>query len=163
MVVQHGEQEKDGALEFGEGGDPSDWLRVHGMKGKPEGGPESESGSAEGSDEEIDKRYDDGVEKNVDEVPAERTIAKDGVFRGIAEKLQRTIVVAANTAAFVGIAGEVPDFSGKDTAEIFAFNNDGILEDLEFVVGDEVVAEGGGAEGEGEEDKEGEMEESGAA
>jgi hypothetical protein len=163
VVVQHGEEEKDGALEFGEGGDPSDWLRVHGMKGKPEGGPESESGSAEGGDQKIDKRYDDGVQEDVDEVPAERTIAKEGVFRGITEKLQRTIVVAANTAAFVGIASEVPDFSGKDPAEIFAFNNDGILEDLELVVGNEVVAEGGGVEGEGEEDEEGEMEEAGAA
>ena len=163
MVEEHGEEEEDGALKFRKGGDPCDGFGVHGMKSKPEGGPESESGSAEGGDQKIDKRYDEGVQEDVDEVPAKRTIAKDGVFRGIAEKLQRTIVVAANTAAFVGIAGEVPDFSGKDTAEIFAFNNDGILEDLEFVVGDEVVAEGGGVEGEGEEDEEGEMEEAGAA
>jgi len=32
--------------------------------------------------------------------------------------------------------------------EVFGFENQRILEDLEFVVGDELVAEGGGVEGE---------------
>ena len=150
-------------MEFGKSGDPCDGFRVHGMKGKPERGPESESGSAEGRDEEIDERHDDGVQKNVDEVPAERVVAKDGVFRRVAEELQGAIVVAANAVVLVGVTGEVPDFSCEDTTQAFAFNNDGVLEDLEVVVGDEVVAEGGCVEGQGEEDEEGEMEEAGTA
>ena len=159
MVEEHGEEEEDGALKFRKGGDPCDGFGVHGMKSKPEGGPESESGSAEGGDQKIDKRYDEGVQEDVDEVPAERVVAKEGVFRGIAEELQGAIVVAANIVVFVGLTGEVPDFTGEDTAQVFALDNDGVFEDLEVVVGDEVVAEGGSVEGKGEEDEEGEMEE----
>jgi len=150
-------------LEFGKSGDPGHGFRVHGMKGKPESGPESERGSTKGRDQEIDKGDDNGVQKNIDEVPAKRVVAKDGVFRRVAEELQGAIVIAANAVVLVGVTGEVPNFSCKDTAQVFAFNNDGVLEDLEVVVGDEVVAEGGGVECEGEEDEEGEMEEAGAA
>jgi len=116
VVEEHGEEEEDGALEFGKGGDPGDRFRVHGMKGKPERGPESERGSAEGGDQDIDKRDDDGVQKGVDEVPAERVVAKGGVFRDVAEELQGAVIVAANMVVFVGLTGEVPDFSSKDSA-----------------------------------------------
>jgi hypothetical protein len=84
MVEKHGEEQKDRALKFGKGGDPCDGLRVHGMEGKPESGPESQSGSAERRDQEIDKSDDNGIEKDVNEVPAERVVAEDGVFRGVA-------------------------------------------------------------------------------
>jgi len=73
-------------------------------------------------------------------------------------------VFTALAIGFVfGLTSEVPNFTGENLAEIFAFADDGILEDLELVVGDEVVAECGGVEGDGEEDEDGEMEEAGAA
>ena len=162
MVEEHSEEQKDRALEFRKRGDPGDRLRVHGVEGKPESSPESESGSAEGRNQEIDKHHDHGVQQDVDEVPAERVAAKKRVFRSVAEQLQGAIIVTAHTVVFVGLPSEVPNFAREDLAEVLALEDNGILKDLEFVVGDEVVAKGGGVEGEGEEEEKGEMEEAGA-
>ena len=163
MVTEHGEEQENGALQFGEGGDPGDGFRVHGMEGEPEGGPESESGSAEGRDQQINQGDHGGVQEDVNEMPANGMLAKELVLRGIDEKLQRPIVVGADVGFRLGLTSKVPDLSREDLAKVLAFENDGILEDLQLVVGDELVAEGGGVEGEGEEDEDGEMEPVGAA
>ena len=95
-------------------------------------------------------------------MPTEWTVSKDLIFRSIAKELQGAIVVAAHAVGLTRLTSEVPYLSSEDPIEVFAFEHKGILKDLEFVVGDEVVAEGGGVEGEGEEDEDGEMEEAGA-
>jgi len=94
-------------------------------------------------------------------MPADGMLAKELILGGVEEKLQRAIVVCADVSFSLTLTGEVPNFTGKNLAEVFALQNDRILEDLELVVGDEVVAEGGGVEGEGEEDEDGEVEEAG--
>lgn len=144
VVKDHGEEKEDGALKFGEGGDPGDGFGVDGMKSEPEGGPEGEEGGVEGSDKQIHEGHDNGVQEEVNEVPADGMLAKELEFGGVGEELEGTIVVGADVGFVTGLASEVPNFSGENLAEIFAFEDDGILEDLEFVVGDEVVAEGGG-------------------
>jgi len=163
VVKEHGEEQEDGALKFGEGGDPGDGFGVDGMESEPEGGPEGEEGGVEGSDEQINEGNDGGVQEDINKVPANGMLAEELVFGGVGEELKGTIVVGADVGFVFGLTSEVPNFTGENLAEIFAFADDGILEDLELVVGDEVVAECGGVEGDGEEDEDGEMEEAGAA
>src|SRR3984893_14007135 len=91
-------------------------------------------------------------------MPWERIPAEDLVLGRVDKRLKGTIVVASVEGVFLALVGEGPDVAGEGLTEVFGFENQWILEDLEFVVGDELVAEGGGVEGEGEEDEEGGME-----
>ena len=50
VVEEHGEEEEDGALEFGKGGDPGDRFGMNGVEGKAKGGPESEQRCVERRD-----------------------------------------------------------------------------------------------------------------
>src|ERR1700721_3887118 len=95
-------------------------------------------------------------------MPWERIPAEDLILGRVDKRLKGTIVVASVEGVFLALVGEGPDVAGEGLAEVFGLEYEGILEDLEFVVGDEVVAEGGGGEGEGEEDEDGEVEEAGA-
>jgi hypothetical protein len=162
VIEDHGKKKKNGAEEFGEGSDPGDGLGVDGVEGEAEGSPKSEDGSVEGSDEQIYQGDYGWVQKDVDEMPTDGVLAKELELRDVGKKLERTIVIGANVGFCLSLTRKVPDFSSENLAEVLAFEDDGILEDLEFVVGDEVVAEGGGVEGKREEDEDGEMEEAGA-
>jgi len=163
VIEDHGKKKKNGAEEFGEGSDPGDGLGVDGVEGEAEGSPEGEDGGVEGSDKQIHEGNDNGVQEDVNEVPADGMLTKKLELCGVGKKLEGTIVVGADVGFVLGLASEVPDFSCENLAETFAFEDDGILENLELVVGDEVVAQSGGVESEGEEDEDGEMEEAGAA
>lgn len=162
VVKDHGEEHKDGTQEFGEGGYPGDGFGVDGMEGEAEGGPEGEEGSVEGSNEQINQGDHSGVQQDVNKVPADGMLSEELEFHDVSKKLERAIVVGANVGFRFGLPSEVPNFAGEDLAEVFALKDDRILEDLELVVGDEVVAEGRGVEDEGEEEEEREMKEAGA-
>jgi len=86
-------------------------------------------------------------------MPQERIAAEKLVFGAVDEDLEGAIVVAAVGGVFLAFVRERPDVTSEGLTEIFCFEDEGILEDLEFVVGDEIVAECGGVEGEGEQDQ----------
>jgi len=161
MIEEHGEEEEEGAEELGESGDPGDGFGVDGMEGEEEGCPEGQGGRGERGDEEVDQGDNGGIEDHVDEMPGERIPAEDLVFGGVDDDLEGAVVIAAVGGVFLTFVGEGPDVAGESLAEIFCFEDQGVLEDLEFVVGDEIVAEGGGVEGERKKDEDGKMEEAG--
>ena len=88
--------------------------------------------------------------------------AEDVVLTCIDEHLEGAVVVAAEAGVFLASMGERPDIRREGLVKILAFENQRIHEDLEFVVGDELVAEGGGIEGERQKDQDGEMQEADA-
>jgi hypothetical protein len=162
VIEKRREHEKKCALEFGNCSNPGDRFGVDGMQGEEDSGPEGEGGSGEGGDQQVNQGDDSGVEENVNEVPGARVLAKEVVLAGIDEHLERAIVVAAEAGILPALMSEGPNIRGESLVKILAFENQRIHEDLEFVVGDEVVAEGGGVKGEREEDEDGEMEEADA-
>ena len=86
-------------------------------------------------------------------MPWERIAAEKLVFGAVDEDLEGAIVVAAVGGVFLAFVRERPDITSEGLAEIFCFEDERILEDLDVVVGDETVAEGGGVEDQGEEDE----------
>jgi len=80
-------------------------------------------------------------------MPWERIPAENLVFGSEDEELEGSVVVAAEGGVFFAFASKGPDVAGEGLAEILPFQNQRVLEDLEFVVGNEIVAEGGGIEG----------------
>jgi len=156
-VKEHGEEQEEGTLEFGKCSDPGNGLGMDGMQSEPEGGPKGEHRGAEGSDQEIEEGDDGGVQENVDEMPGEGMRTKEAVLGGVGERLQGPIIIAGGFGILLAFVSECPNVAGESSAEVLAFQNQGILEDLELVVGNELVAESGGVEGDGKEDKESEV------
>lgn len=96
-------------------------------------------------------------------MPEPRALAEELELEGIDDELERAVIVAAGAFHCICRMSEGPDIAGKGLGEIAGFRNDGVQEDLHFVVGDEIVAESGKVESEGNKEEESEVEKRGAA
>jgi len=149
VIEEQGQEEKKGAQQLGESGDPGDRLGVHRVQGEDESRPKGEGGCVERGNQEIHERDNGGIEQGVDEMPGHGMGSEEMVFGDIAEDLQGTIVVAGGARIGVVLVGEGPNVCAKGLHQAFAFLDEGVAENLKPVIGDEAIAESGCIEKEG--------------
>lgn len=156
-IVEHGKEQEEGAEKFREGGDPGDGFGVHGMESEDEGRPEGEEWRVERDKDEINENDDGGVEKHVHDMPIERIGPPDLVFGCVKEGLEGAIIVRAVDGGVLWAASKGPDIAGEGKGQILGLEDEGVLEDLDAVVGDKAVAECGSVEGKGDQDEDDEV------
>src|SRR5262249_41071097 len=150
-------QKKESAKKFGQSGDPGDWLAMHGVKSETKRGPEGERRRLQGNEKDVDSHNHGGIQKNVDEMPRQRVGAPQMILDRVNDGLQGAIIVGSVDRAFPGGTGEGPDVARKGETEVLGLQDQGVLQDLDAVVGDEAVAERGGVKSDGNENQNDEM------